>query len=180
MRCISPHKGFELCLRNPRITGFTQQGDPIYDGSYLKAEFQQGGVSPWEYDLALKSFAFRGAYEDEDLYSRISWFDTEIAQKHYKWTDEERKFAEERLKEDQTNGLSYIIVEAPKVPAPWAKYDDLKDASEIVALMDATGTEAGDVLSYERQNKNRQAVIDAVEASEDEVPVAEAKVVVKA
>lgn len=174
MRFISSNRGLEIALRNPKITGFTQTGDPIYDGNYLKAEFQQGGVSPWEAELAIKTLLFKGMYEGEDPTERLSWFDTETAQLHYGWTDDEREFAEKRLLEIEDN---FMLVEQPKVPAPWHNYDTITDPKRIVALIEDTGTSASEVLAYERENKNRIAVIDAVEALSAAPTVAGAVVV---
>jgi hypothetical protein len=179
LRFISSYRGLELGLRNPKITGFTQTGDPIYDGSYLKAEFIQGGVDEREAQEAFKSLIFKGMYESEDPRERLSWFDTELAQMHYKWTDEEREYAEGRLQELEGFGRDYILVQPEAIPAPWASYDTT-DVKLIVDLMQATGTNAGDVLAYERSNKNRQAVIDAVEAAGNDAPQKSAEVVVNA
>jgi len=178
LRFISPHRGYEQALRNPKIQSFTQSGDPIYDGSYLKAEFVGGGVSPWEAEEALKTFSFKGAYEGEDLTERLSWFDTELAQMHYGWTDDERELAEKVLLASESLNQNYMLVESPKVPIPWASYDTT-NVKDIVDLMHATGTTPGDALAYERANQKRQAVIDAIESSETKAPK-DAPVVVSA
>lgn len=177
MRFISPHKGYDLALRAEAISGYTPHGEPIISEKPLRASFVQGGLSPWELDLALSTFSFHGTYENEDVRSRCSWFDTEWAQRNFGWSDSDREYAETKMLALGNYGVDFILAEQPKAAKPWGSYDSLTDPERIVALMEETGTPAEDVLRYEFENKKRKEVIEAVEASSSAVTAEDAVVV---
>jgi len=105
-------------------------------------------------------------------HSVCSIWDSKEAQKVYGWTDEEREKFEQKLKSHPRFGLRFIEVVAEKIPAPWPAYDKLtaqgRRTIEMVAETIATkvredGYTPADVIAYERENLNRQQVIEAIE-----------------
>ena len=82
---------------------------------------------------------------------------------------EERLLAHQRLDD-------HILAEKPKVAAPWPSYDSEKPATIAQKVKDL-GFDPEAVISYERENKARSSVIEALEAlsadgAEEELVVA--------
>lgn len=79
------------------------------------------------------------------------------------WTDEERERVEAQLDfwcEEQPAQIWHL--EEARVPVPWPTYEEMQ-WKEIVATAAATG-QLAEALQYERQNKARTGIIDALEA----------------
>lgn len=129
-----------------------------------------GGLSPWEKQAALERFTFPGKGYDEDLTRRLSVFDTEAAQEIFEWSDETREAMENRLRAVHSNGIDFIEVEKPRVPAPFPHFDNLSDPDEIAAKIRDLGFDVGSVIQYETENRNRADVIAALEALSVETP----------
>lgn len=135
----------------------------------LEAQFDPRGLTDFEKESALEQLHFHGLPKDRDTdvnvsgMSRMSLFDSEAAQKHFRWTDEEHDLVVQTLRESDRLGLDYIEVATPKRPAPWNGYDKLTDPEQIVELTIATETSVENVLAYERENENREDVIAALE-----------------
>jgi hypothetical protein len=135
----------------------------------LEAQFDPRGLTDFEKETAAQTLSFHGLPKDSETdsdvspMSRLSLFDSEEAQKHYRWTDEEHDLVVDTLRTSDRNGLDFIEVSAPKRPAPWNGYDKLTDAKQIVELTLATETPVENVLAYERENEDREDVIAALE-----------------
>ena len=59
-------------------------------------------------------------------------------------------------------GLEFIELESAASKAPWAGYDAESSVEKILMLVDATQSDPEAVLTYERANQNRKAVIEAL------------------
>lgn len=135
----------------------------------LEAKFDPRGLTEFEKEKAQAELQFHGLPKDKETdsnvspVSRMSLFDSEEAQKQNRWTDEEHDLVVNTLRESDRLGLDYIEVDSPKRPAPWASYDKLTDPEQIAELAVATGAPIADVLAYERENENRDDVIEALE-----------------
>ena len=127
------------------------------------------GLWPWEMEAAMKHFKFDGVQLQEDMVTkfpvqdRISVLDTnEVANKNQMSYDE-KTVMENKLLNDQFYGLDFIMVEEPKVPAPWPTYDTFKNVQKLVEQVVALGftdDESLDrVITYERQNQGRPEVM---------------------
>ena len=88
-------------------------------------------------------------------------------------SDDRRVEIESALKTKPNYGLRFIQVEKPRIVAPWPTYDEIataqgvtlgKVSDQILSIMSSTGMDPDLVVAYERENINRQAVIDAVVA----------------
>jgi len=182
MRFISQHRGYHLALRGPSISGYQPTGEAIISAKALAAEFTQGGASPWEIDEALERWegVWSGLAEGVDPRSRLSVFDTEWAQKEFEWTDEEREYVEQKmLNLSGRIGNEYIQVEEITAPLPWPSYKTFNSPERIVQFMREGGIDPEVVLRYERENLNREDILEAVENAGHE-DVVEHEVVVKA
>lgn len=181
-RFISQHRGYELALRGPAISGYQPTGEAIVSAKALNATFVQGGASPWEIEAALNHWegVWAGLADGVDPRTRLSVFDTEWAQKELEWTDEEREYVEQKmLTLSGRLGNEYIQVEELHAELPWPSYKTFTSPERIVSFMREGGTDPEIVLRFERENLNREDVLDAVENAGHE-DVVEHEVVVKA
>lgn len=182
MRFVSQHKGYHIALRPAATNGYDPHGEPIITKPAMNGEFRQLGLAPWEYQEVLDHWEgrFTGLADGVDPRSCLSVFDTEWAQEEYGWTDEERKFAEQKLLTLPGRlGNEYIQVEVRKTALPWPSYKTFNSPERIVSFMREGGVDPEIVLTYERENLNREDVLDAVENAGHE-DVVEHEVVVKA
>ena len=104
-------------------------------------------------------------------HSVCSLWDSKEAQRTYGWTDQEREKFEQKLKSHPRYGLRFIEIEREKIPAPWPAYDKLTAqgrrtiemvAETIAQKVREDGYVPENVIAYERENLNRQQVIDAL------------------
>jgi hypothetical protein len=135
----------------------------------ILCEFQQGGLSPWEIELGLKSFHFAGQ-PDENVVpkeNRLSVFDTETWQMQVGADDTTREFVERRLLQDVMYGQDYIACDEKRHPAPWPNYDQVGDVPTLFEMLDLLGynNRAEDiemVRMYEHQNQKRPEFLQAL------------------
>lgn len=130
--------------------------------------FQVQGVRPHERALALKSFAFRGLYQEQDEVTtvapdyRISVFDTT----EHGWPDEIRQQVEEKLLTEAAGSPVLLLAPESSVPPPWPRYDSFRGpAGKLVEKLVNDGHDLDDALTYERATQKRPQVIEAIEAA---------------
>ena len=164
MRFVAPNP-VTICLRDP-----VEEPDPYHPGRHkisepgVRAQFVTGDFTLKEKQIAQERFHFTGLPVDEytqmpvDPSYRIGTFDTSMQG----WDEETRRFAEEALLNNLAHGPEYILVEVDRAVAPWAGYDTLA-GDKVVEMVKATGSDPEDVITYERENKNRKTVISALE-----------------
>lgn len=163
MRFISPYPGFRIVVKHQDIE-ILASGQPRVLKDGFTAEFRITDVTDWERDFARKNFAFRGTVTDEGgrdidpTNSRVSSFDTSTIN-----NDSLRKEVEQILLSHVDQGRDFYHVEAPKVAPPWPTYDKVP-AAKIAAKVAEDGYDVEAVLAYERANKNRDSVLDALGA----------------
>lgn len=161
----------EVTARNEKKIFSQKSGEQIGKQSRLAAVFERG-IPGWAVPLALEKWPTAPASKPETMRLELyfSWFDSERAQQQHGWTDDERELVERKLLSKAT----IVSVEPPKVPAPYAKYDQHRKIKgqrtvehaikDILAVYDTAGFDVGEALAYERQNLNDPAVIAALEA----------------
>lgn len=161
----------EFVVRNPSVT-FTQKGDRLSEERYLAAEFRKGGAVPEYAREAVSRLPqfYRGLGMDEDPYTRVSWFDSLLAQQENGWTDEERKIVEDALVDGQ--GVYFVVADQPLLAPPWPAYDSLVAvgrrtadmvAEKILEKVVEDGYDPAYVLAYEEQHANRPYVVAALQ-----------------
>lgn len=92
------------------------------------------------------------------------FFDSVEAQQREGWTDDEREMVERRLLSlSETWSEAVQPYEEAPVAVPWPTYDAATNYLEIASLAEKLGL-LGEALAYERQNKNRDGVVKALEA----------------
>ena len=138
------------------------------------AEFRQEAIHPWEEKAARESFQFLGVTEEDphsgipvDPIGRVSVFDTQEAQKRFGWSDEKRDLVEKNLITAQlSNSQDFILVNKPPLEKPWPSYETTHHA-KIASMVEELGLDKAEVIEYEKENKNRPSVIEALEGIED-------------
>lgn len=181
MRFVSKYSDYSICYQRD-ITEHFATGESREIQPLLNCQFKSNfNLEPWELEAATASFVNRGTNVERDfvtptsLAARYSIFDTVQFQYDHDMTDEKREDMELFLLNEKPRqpahafGTDYIMVEAPKVPAPWPTYDDFKGvkgmptADRIAARVVEDGYDVQQVLLYERLNQNRANVIEALE-----------------
>jgi hypothetical protein len=94
---------------------------------------------------------------------RGHYFDTEAWQRDGDWTDEDREQVERHLLGKCETVPEWISVHSdPPAVAPWPTYDSTHH-NAVAGLSEQLGL-VDQALVYERQNKNRDSVIEQLEA----------------
>lgn len=96
--------------------------------------------------------------------SRISGFDTVMAQEANGWTDEERELVEKTLLESGERNRDFILLEDAAVSSgkPWSTYDSTP-GERVVGLAQELGIPLGEVLAYEKANRNDAGLVYLME-----------------
>jgi len=182
LRLVSQYRKYEgPTLQDHREMVLADGQRQVLQQGYSAAPFNWGDLTEWERRTALEHWdgKFRGLTDDEDPLWRLSSFDTDEAAKKHGWTADEKARFEEVLRNSPSNGSDYIIVDTPRVPKPWPKYDDLvvigrrtieMVAKEIAETVSSLGLDPDFVSAYERENANRPEVLAALAESKTVEP----------
>ena len=169
MRFASKSQRYKREVRKPILTLVQGPAGPeqkaIRDN--FIAEFEQAGLTEHEKQQVRERFTFLGQYEGEDPMRRVSIYDTDDQARIHGWDDEMKADIEANLLEGQNE--FYFKLEDFRLPKPWPKYDDLRSAEKIAETVKSLGLDAEAVIAYEKENKNREAVISAL--SEESEPL---------
>jgi hypothetical protein len=175
---ISLSQNLSLPIRDRKVNYNPKTGDVMSVDPPVAVVFKASLSAP---EHALKAVATlpafgRGIGLNEDPFGRVGTLDTKESQAEYGWSDETRLMVEEIMNRG-TGGL-YIRADYPAETAPWPNYDAIKGdeekaAERISRKVEEDGYDPEAVLAYERQNKNRESVVAALEilASTEDSPV---------
>lgn len=176
MRFVAKYKRYTVVFQREIVehyaTGQSRELQP-----YLGCEFDlYGSMTPHEVSVARDTFENYGLPTEVDnvtlidpLY-RFSVFDTVMFAKQKGLDDAKRLELEEFLLSRDEYGSDYVMVEELRLVPPWPTYDKfrgvrgLPTAQGIARKVEEDGYDALEVVAYERQNANRQDVIDALES----------------
>lgn len=166
MYLISRSASLTLPLRDRKVE-YTPQGDVARVIPALSVQFQHAGYVPPYAQEAVKDLPGwgRGIGLNEDPFTRCGVLDTDAEALVQGWSDEDKSFVEQALKNATANGVEYVIADEPKAAKPWPKYDDIvgdEAAEQIAWQVDQLGLSVNAVLAYERENEDRADVIAAL------------------
>jgi len=169
-RFVSPHRNFSLGVRGASPAHLGPDGRMVPAVSELSADFGVDGLTGEDFALAQSSFTFRGLpiYENGQTVNpnyRVSVFISEVAKLKNGWSDEDEALVVETLRHNGPIGQMYVEVVPVPTDKPWNGYDELSDETRIVELALAIGADLTQVVQYEKENSNRQSVIEALEAA---------------
>lgn len=172
--CVSDHANLCVTVRAAKPPLYDDRGNLTRERIRgLAAQFERGGCPDWAKEVVFKRFSFRGIPDGIAREHRIGTFDSLQAQQDLRWSDEEREIVERFLEQHASRTANFIVVQKPRVEAPWASYDELTVvgrrtagmvAEKIVQVIRDTGVNPDAVIQYELENANRPEVVEAVRA----------------
>lgn len=179
MRLVSQYRNFEGQTLRDYKEMVLQTGDrQVLQTRHFAGPFIHGALTDHEFDEALKAWPkLRGLSDGEEIRWRFSSADTNEWAREQEWSAKEKEAYEARLRNEA--GEHYIVVDQVKLPAPWPAYDKLvvhgqrkveHVVEKIVGKIKEDEYEVDQVIAYERQNLNRDAVISALEALKEPEP----------
>ena len=137
----------------------------------LEAQFSPRGLTAYEIEQGKTQLQHKGLPEDKDTRievqptSRLSFFDSEVAQRENRWTDEERDIVEQALLNSTAHGQEFIYVPTPARPEPWPGYDKLSVDQILEAInLGVVDVDYNEVVAYERENAARDELITELTA----------------
>lgn len=150
----SPFAAYQVLVRSERKI-YTPDGMSIIDViPPLTAEFaRHDGEFDYTDDTGMtrKGAMIRG-----------NFFDLDVAAEENGWSDEDKETVRKvLLRQCQISPEQIRVHEPPKAAAPWPTYDDTHH-NKIPVLASELGL-LNEAIAYERQNKNRESVVAALE-----------------
>jgi hypothetical protein len=156
--------------------------EPVRAG--IQCDFLHFGLPAWASKQALDAFGgVAGLGHDEDPAWRLSMYDTDLEAGRYGWSTETKREIEERLLSGPSIGVDYVLVEKPRLPAPWPAYDQVKakgQKSVARVIADKVAEDGYDpryVIDYEQENADRPEVVAALQELVDAPVEEEAEIV---
>lgn len=184
---ISDHAAYTLHVLNERKV-FSPKGDVTEERGPVTIYFQRGGAPEWAKQIAFEKLQFNGVPDGYPKEFGMGVFDSKTERERYGWNDEEYAAVLARLRQYDGTG-DYVIVEQPRLSAPWASYDELvvqgqrtaeKVAERNLETARATGTPVADLIAYEQQNRSDERIIAVYRAALEAEPAAAADELVEA
>ena len=148
-------------------------GDELFQTrESVSVQFTQEYMMQDDIDFALSRFPaseFRGRMLEADgitpepLTLRIGVFDTEVEQERQGWDDETREKVEHYCLNHKAIGISFVKAEpvVREIAKPWPSYNSTHHF-KVAGLAEELGL-LEEALAYERANKARDGVIEALE-----------------
>lgn len=179
---INPLLGLGTARKEKFVLALDGQRDLTQES--LPVQFTQEYLTQEDIDFALSYFKpqqFRGRYLEADevtleqLDRRIGVFDTVEEQSRKGWSDEERELVERFMQTKPNYGQDFVeVVPVEKeVTKPWPSYSSTHHF-KIPTLAAELGL-IDEALAYEKANKNRSGVIEALEEQKNIRPKPEAE-----
>lgn len=193
MRFIAKYRRYKITAReHVKMTLANGKDNVIQHG--VICEFQHGGTTQIDHDVARRVFQFNGTNQEEDQVtpvdpivgfgSRISVYDTEWPQLQKQWAQFEKlenirpgtikAEVETFLTSYSAQGRDYVLVEMPKATAPFARWKELRRVhgqrkithviKDITDVYALAGFDVDQALAFERQEGNDPELIAALEA----------------
>ena len=165
----------EFIAEDPVHVAVASEQQAIYDNKGRQVEPKQRrvfakfvrGVAPeYAQKVALEAFSFRKIHEGIEKARWFGYYNSRDAQQQFGWTEAEHDLIVAKLRE-----RGYQEVQPVRAPAPWPAYDALKAhgqrkiehvVEKILAAITDLGVDPQVVLEYEKQNLNRQEIVDAI------------------
>lgn len=187
-RYLSKYSAFKKTVRKAQQTLVQTVNGPQLElvREPIIAYFQQAIVTAEEREKAGRQFGFLGVADGEtEPNRRISGYDTEEQAKLNLWDAATHQEVVRML--DKDTGPDYFRVEQTRLEKPWPLYDDLEAtgrrtnvmvAEKIVQTVEMLGLNPETIIAYEKENRNRAEVIEALQPAP--VPVEDETILVQA
>ena len=140
------------------------------------AKFEPGVCSADERELAIRRWRFNGSYQEMDEVTsiqpdyRIGVFDSAMAQSDAPAGRTRCARRSRRVLIDHSERFEDVMVVPYFGPeAPWPRYDAYAGSpAQLIRKLVDEGHDLQQVLAYERENQNRDKVIEAIEGLLDD------------
>lgn len=171
MYLISRSSGLTMPIRD-RKNHYIQVGNEYvldHVDEAISLQFKlAGNVPPYARDAVSKLANWGvGLGEHEDPFSRCGAIDTEVEAELNGWDDATLEFVDDALRNSGSNGIEFVIIDAPKTARPFPKYDEIvgeTKAEQIAFYVESLGIDPGQVKQYELENAQDEATIAAMDA----------------
>jgi hypothetical protein len=159
----SPHANLQVICSRTLVKYHPVTGDEIERTPAIWANFGKLG----------EQYEFMNPETHEMTGAAITghFYDTDVEASQNGWDADTKAMVERKLLaycQREPSRCKHIEREAVSAAPPWPTYDQA-DAKQAVALATQLGLVA-ESLAYERENKDRPAVVEALEALVDEQP----------
>jgi hypothetical protein len=189
VRFLSKYANYQICFQRDILEHYAT-GESRVLKPLINIEFATG-IPPTsrEAQIGRDTFINYGTQVELDRVtavdplSRFAVWDSELYQSQHPDlvpdTNTRRKI-EQWLIARPEHGIDYLAIETQRTPPPWPNYDEFRGVRgsptgpRIAERVLEDGYDVEAVLAYERENLNRQEVIDALEALNAAEPEPEA------
>jgi len=159
----------------PEKQHYSQQtGHPTHKDRELWVQLRRREAPPWAREIGERTFAFRGYPPTADKLEWMAFIDTNDAQLHHNWTEEEKALVDDRLR-NEIEGIVEVL--KPQPEPPWETYAS-RSPRQNLELAKATGTPVEALIEYEEQTGEDEIALStyraALGASPEEDAVVEA------
>jgi hypothetical protein len=155
----SRHAGLNVKVRSALEQRHPVTGDIISTRPAVRAEFGFAtGVQRVQNPMT-------GQFENLEGFQG-GFFDLDTMAEQLGWDDDIKAMVERRLDElcvQMPNSIQSVDFVIPPAERPWPTYDDEDDGQKLYDQAVPLGL-AGKTLAYERENRQRQSLIEALEA----------------
>lgn len=171
MYLISRSSGLTMPIRD-RKPHYIQVGNEMvldHVDEAVSIQFKPAGnVPPYAREAVTKLANWGvGIGFNEDPFTRCGAVDTEVEADLGGWDEATREFVDEALRRSGSNGIEFVIVDTPKTPRPFPKYDEIvgeQKAEQVAFYVEQLGLDPGQVKQYEAENDQDGATIAAMDA----------------
>lgn len=178
MRAISPHANFGIQIQEPLIrTGVDTGGriNEVIERPMQYLQFEHFAITKEEEGIALQKINFSGIPEGINPLTTLGVWDSIIYQRQHGLSDEQRIAVEDKLRaKEESSAGRFIVVADIRAPKPWPSYDE-DDPDEIVQIASRIGLVQAAIV-YEKDNGQREEVLEPLGASVDEPKLIEVSV----
>lgn len=165
MRAISPFSRYSIqIVEGVEQVVVDQRGlaTSVVLNKPVIGDFEVSGLLDHEIEAALMRFNFSGLPEGVSPLTKLAVYDTEIAAKQGKWSEEFTKTVEDRLMElSEMHPGEFIVIDVPNHNRPWPSYDE-DSVEEILAFQSRLRISPESVRLYEEENGERAVIIEAM------------------
>jgi hypothetical protein len=164
-RFVSRYGNYSVGVQDKIVNNFGDGKSQVVKPR-IDANFHNRFVTDNDFAVALSSFSFPGLPFDEETNSdispryRVSVWDSEWAKENEGLSEEEADLCISKLR--FTIGTDHAEVTQPPASVPFPSYDTLS-IEEILQIVKLTSIDPVSVVEYEKENQNRQGVIDGLE-----------------
>jgi hypothetical protein len=167
MRCLSPHRKYSIQVIEGEeriLVDASGMAKTVQLHKPVIANFDQGGLLPYETAFVLEKFNFSGLAEGVNPLTTVSCWDIEAFVQRFPRDRRQELYVQivQRMRELQKlNPSEFIIVEPPETPRPWPSYDEFS-VEDILKFQEILRINPDEIRAYELENDQRPEIVLAM------------------